>query len=191
MVDCVTCNGQKGFMKNCVPCIGTGYVLPKQEQFWKNQRCPSCDGQKTENHRIVGNGKKWNTCTSCSGTGKMNPVILALEKKTKQMRDDHKLKLDEIQEVQKIQLDVIKHNELKLQEMVDNHQLSISKLNDQNAQLLQNQELMMKFVVDASRKYKEMMAYMCEKIKSKGLIEDDMLETNIKLLDDEMVLKYE
>ena len=162
--DCVLCDGKKGTYITCVDCNGA------------KMGCYPCGGRFdcSTGAKWAGSGVKWANCTACNGSGKKNPVLIQLEQKTKEMRDEHEEKLKKL-------FETITKNEKIIHDIVDKHQLAISELNNQNLELsLTNQQLL--------KNQQMMTAFMCAKLKmleDKGLIEKDkseLLENSMKLL---------
>ena len=184
----------------CGVCVGKGIVqvictyggCNGSGQTWCNGEyygCRGCGGDGNTTYGVPtvrGCGRVSTKCIECDGTGIKKESVL--EKKVMEMRDEHEIKLTELQDTQREQLLVIHKNEEKLREIVDGHQSTIGELNKQNSKLsetnkllLKNQQIMSEYISNASYEYSKIMMVICQKLK---MLNDEELVGSIKQLMD-------
>ena len=168
----------------CGVCVGKGIVqvictygsCNGSGQTWCNGEyygCRGCGGDGNTTYGVPtvrGCGRVSTKCIECDGTGIKKESVL--EKKVMEMRDEHEKKLTKLQDAQREQLSVIRKNEKNLRKIVDGHQFTISKLNEQhlelsaaNKLLLQNQQIMTEFINNATCEYSKIMTIFDKKSK--------------------------
>lgn len=120
LVVCTTCDGTKGTYKNCVVCKGTrkAHVSPTGFITW-----------------CCLEGKYWNSCADCYGTGFISVRIVELEKRCKELARENVKTLKTYQTQHSLDFDVIKKHQNDQHQSLGNVLTLIKSLEEQNASL--------------------------------------------------------